>query len=185
MDKHPGLGPADDFRVFWRDRWYRHETEVRWAYFFGELRVGAEYEPTSVKLLCGCGHRPDFYLGALDAWVEIKAGRPTRAELNKAKALAQATGKTSMVFSGAPSLRPLCWLFRGCDGREVGPLTLNDWLPYDGLALSSERGLFLVQVGGSIATHGHAPEMSDFIRELVAATIQLALMPKDRLRLAG
>ena len=107
MEKHPGLGPADDFRIFWRDRWYRHETEVRWMYLFETLGLEPEYEPTGVKLNClSCGgYRPDFYLAALDTWVEIKAGRPDEDAFAKAKALTRATGKAVLLIWGAPSAR--------------------------------------------------------------------------------
>ena len=189
MEKHPGLGPASDFRTFWRDRWYRHETEVRWAFLFETLGLEPEYEPTGVKLNClSCGgYRPDFYLGALDCWVEIKSARPTDDEFAKAKALTRATGKAVIVLWGSPSARPACWVYRPLDLRRAGPMVLTSWLPLDGLAFTMQNGAIIVQLDGNVVAHGmrRAVGQSDHIRAAVAAALNLPLMPNDRLRIAG
>jgi len=189
MDTHPGLGPAQAFRTFWRDRWYRHETEVRWAFLFETLGLEPEYEPTGLKVDCPGvgGYRPDFYLGALNAWVEIKSARPNEGEFAKAKALARATGKAVIVAWGSPSAREACWIYRPTDLRRAGPMKLTSWLPLDGLAFTSYQGAIIVQIDGAVVAHGMPKPVpqADHMRVAVAAAMNLPLMPNDRLLEAG
>jgi hypothetical protein len=187
MDNHPGQGNATPFRVFWRGRWYRHEYEVRWHYLFDdELNLSPEYEPMGFKLSTG-GYRPDFYLGALDAWAEIKGGSPNVEALDKADALARETGKAVVIFSGPPSAKPTCWVFCKVDEQHrLGPLVLHDWRPYGGLDLVGNRCLVTLRVGGGLDIRWlrQSRAQTADMRAATEAALQLPLMPKDR-QLAG
>jgi hypothetical protein len=184
MDAHPGLGAADHFRPFWRGHLWRHDTEPQWNELFEVLGLEPQYEPVGFKI--GClrlgGYRPDFYLGAVNAWAEIKAGRPDDEAFAKAKALCRATGKAVVIFSGAPSDRPACWLYRPSDLCHAGPLVLASWLPLDGLAFTCQRGSLIIRLDGDVTTVpglGRAIQ-SEHMRAAVAAALAIPLMPADR-----
>lgn len=80
---------------------YRSRTEARWAVFFDVLGVSAEWEPEGYQL-GDIRYLPDFYIPAWKIFVEIKGEYPTPFEREKARRLADATGKPVWLVIGPP-----------------------------------------------------------------------------------
>jgi hypothetical protein len=59
---------------------YRSSLEARWAIFFREARIRAEYEPEGF-VVGGKPYRPDFLLPDCGTWVEVK-GDPGRLDID-------------------------------------------------------------------------------------------------------
>lgn len=77
---------------------FRSRLEARWAVVFDALDIKWEYEKEGFDLgSVGC-YLPDFWLPEHKCWIEIKGERPTRAEEDKAAALANASGYPVYVF---------------------------------------------------------------------------------------
>jgi hypothetical protein len=51
---------------------FRSRLEARWAVFFDALGIKYEYEPEGFELDDGYHYLPDFYLPAMETYVEIK-----------------------------------------------------------------------------------------------------------------
>lgn len=78
---------------------FRSRLEARWAVFFKTLGVKYEYEKEGYDL-DGVWYLPDFWLPEQECWIEIKGGRPTAIECEKALRLAQVTKHRVYVFEG-------------------------------------------------------------------------------------
>ena len=51
---------------------FRSRLEARWAVFFDEMGIKYEYEPEGFEMSDGTKYLPDFYLPALDYYIEVK-----------------------------------------------------------------------------------------------------------------
>jgi hypothetical protein len=95
---------------------YRSRTEARWAVFFDQLGVGAEYEPESYSI-DGSWYLPDFFILEWNLFVEVKGEMPTPYERERCQKLSVLTSRVVYCAAGAPALyRGI--LFR--DGIELG-----------------------------------------------------------------
>lgn len=81
-------------------RFFRSRLEARWAAFFDVLKTPWLYELEGYEFKDGTRYLPDFFLPALDAFIEIKPIRPLPAEIEKCRWLAEITGKTVYLFFG-------------------------------------------------------------------------------------
>ncbi len=79
---------------------FRSRLEARWAVFLDAVGLGFRYEQEGFDLY-GVWYLPDFWLPALDCWLEIKPVVPMKPEQDKARRLAQASGKRVYVLFGA------------------------------------------------------------------------------------
>lgn len=68
--------------------------------FFDSLGVKWDYEPEGYDLGEAGRYLPDFFLPALDVWVEIKGKYPDADEIKKAKALAAQSEQEVHIFFG-------------------------------------------------------------------------------------
>lgn len=75
---------------------FRSRLEARWAVFFTHLGLIYQYEPEGYDL-SGIWYLPDFWLPALDCWVEVKAQEPTEEEVHKAKLLGETTCHKAVI----------------------------------------------------------------------------------------
>ena len=82
---------------------YRSRTEARWAVFFDHLGINALYEPEGYDLGNGIWYLPDFLLPDLDLFVEVKGEAPEPHEIEKARRLAEGTGKLVLIVVGPPA----------------------------------------------------------------------------------
>ena len=85
---------------------FRSRLEARWAVFFDAMQWSYAYEHEGFVLADGTRYLPDFWLSALQTWVEIKPVEPSQDERAKAYDFAIA-GVSYYVFFGPP------WAF-GC-----------------------------------------------------------------------
>lgn len=81
---------------------FRSRTEARWAVFFDAMDVKWEYERQGFDL-DGVHYLPDFWLPALETWVEIKGQAPTSEEREKCQWLAEASDRRVLVFWSEPT----------------------------------------------------------------------------------
>lgn len=92
---------------------FRSRTEARWAVFFDVVGIEYEYEKEGYELPSG-RYLPDFWLPNVDAWFEVKGGRPTEAEILLGVDLWRATGKDVWLSTGAPSVNNDEFYIVGC-----------------------------------------------------------------------
>ena|SRR5260370_3390594 len=78
---------------------FRSRLEARWAVFFKTLKIAYEYEKEGYNLN-GTYYLPDFWLPALECFIEIKGIRPNEDEARRALLLAGATKKKVYIFFG-------------------------------------------------------------------------------------
>lgn len=94
------------FRTQYNGEWFKSQLEAKWAIFLDELKLQREYEPEGYIISTGhstIAYRPDFYIAApFDCFLEIKPISPTEDEKQKAEALAAASEKNVIIFSGPP-----------------------------------------------------------------------------------
>jgi hypothetical protein len=79
---------------------FRSRIEARWAVFFNALNLEYEYEKEGYDLGGSVLYLPDFWVPALDSWIEIKGQEPDDYEAEKACRLSVSTGKRVYVFFG-------------------------------------------------------------------------------------
>lgn len=79
---------------------FRSRLEARWAVFFDSLELEWEYEKQGYELPSGL-YLPDFWLPALEVWVEVKGQEPSRDELRLAEQLSE-HHHSAAVFWGLP-----------------------------------------------------------------------------------
>lgn len=80
---------------------FRSRLEARWAVFMDSLNIGFRYEPDGY-VVDGAPYLPDFYLPALECFVEIKPELPEPDAMRKCRALARATRRDSHLLFGQP-----------------------------------------------------------------------------------
>lgn len=119
---------------------FRSRLEARYAVLFDALNLDWEYEPEGFDLGDHGWYLPDFFLKMNDLWgpakdhpgagywVEIKAKKPTRQEMQKMIALAAATKHTGYIVCGTPG--DGCEIFRF---HRTGNSSRSGWL--DGLGI--------------------------------------------------
>ena len=83
---------------------FRSRLEARWAVFFDSLRLAWEYEPEGFDLGDGVLYLPDFWLGKMRCWIEIKGDDPNEDACDKASRLAEKTGFKVFVFFGGHTM---------------------------------------------------------------------------------
>lgn len=81
---------------------YRSPREYAWAAWLDCLSVPYQYEALQARLSKALRYQPDFWLPATEAWLEIKAARPTYGEARVAKQLAEADARPVFVAAGWP-----------------------------------------------------------------------------------
>jgi len=81
---------------------FRSRLEARWAVFFDVLGVPYSYEPEGYTFE-DYAYLPDFWIPSWDAFVEIKAIRPTDQEMLRYVAFAEHSGKHLLLLYGNPS----------------------------------------------------------------------------------
>lgn len=81
---------------------FRSRLEARWAVAFTEAKIEWEYEPEGFDLDGVGPYLPDFWLPQESIWCEVKPGRPSGAELEKAEELACQTGHPCLLLIGKP-----------------------------------------------------------------------------------
>src|SRR5690606_24601982 len=96
---------------------FRSRLEARWAVFFDHLGVKWLYEPQGYTLRDGRRYLPDFWLPAIQVWVEVK-GAPTIDDLVTINLAAAADGLPLVYERGVPPDRIL-------DNRDLSLL----WCP--------------------------------------------------------
>jgi len=109
---------------------FRSTLEARWAVFFEDLGVDVEYESRLFAVPGEPWYLPDFWIGQLEAYVEIKPSLtafydPTTEEFSKAQVVAN-QGERLVVLSGLPRCPYPCsmprgwWSFRGRALNNLG-----------------------------------------------------------------
>ncbi len=78
---------------------FRSRLEAKYAYFFDKLGLEWRYETEFFSTRHGY-YLPDFYLPALNAWVEVKGTLPTQTEIDKLADVVKETGRPGLVLSG-------------------------------------------------------------------------------------
>lgn len=78
---------------------FRSRTEARWAVFFDALGIRWDYESEGFDM-DGVLYLPDFLLGDLDLWVEIKGQTPNEQELLKGMLLSVGTKRRVLFLFG-------------------------------------------------------------------------------------
>lgn len=93
--------------------------ESQWAHVLDAAGIPWTYEPKVFRLPDGVGYLPDFYLPAVDTWVEVKG--PHFERIEKTRALARMLGAGGQVLVGTGP--GVCWQM-GRGGRprvaEIG-----------------------------------------------------------------
>lgn len=83
---------------------FRSRLEARWAVFFDTLGIRWEYEAEGYDLGEAGWYLPDFWLPDLKYFFEVKGQKPSPEEVEKAFALANATGFQVFIASGSPGM---------------------------------------------------------------------------------
>lgn len=84
---------------------FRSRLEARWAVFFDALGLEWDYEKEGYRLSDGTLYLPDFWLPALDIWIEVKPNTPTHSELDLMAKFRDDDQPIAMVM-GIPKLYP-------------------------------------------------------------------------------
>jgi len=92
---------------------FRSRLEARWAVFFNSLGLSYEYEKEGFDL-DGILYLPDFWMPALDIFIEIKGSALTKLDERKIEALVRASNKNCLVLIG-----------------QIGPPDTEHNVPYD------------------------------------------------------
>ena len=80
--------------------YFRSRLEAKWAVFFKALGLNYSYEKEGYKLNNGDRYLPDFYIKDWDAFIEIKADKPTAEEIKKCAELNLNSGKLVLLIYG-------------------------------------------------------------------------------------
>lgn len=81
----------------------RSHSETRWAGMMDALSVNWIYEPETIETRHGW-YKPDFFLPAVGAFVEVKGPEPTKVEQEKAEDAEAKTGFPVIFAYGAPEM---------------------------------------------------------------------------------
>lgn len=102
---------------------FRSRLEARWAVFFDKMGIKYEYELEGFKLPSGKGYLPDFFLPALDAYVEVKpTDRMPYAELSKMVEFALEGDHQLLLIAGTPTNEAMYLINR----RTMTPLAEHE-----------------------------------------------------------
>jgi hypothetical protein len=114
---------------------FRSTLEADWACTLDALGVAWCYEPEAVRLPSGEHYRPDFWLPALEVWLEVKG--PNVPGLEKTYEFARSV--LQLVVIGRPAIRGIVD-FGWCDGPGIvrGDCYVPD-LVMDALGWSANR----------------------------------------------
>lgn len=82
---------------------FRSRLEARWAVAFNTHRIEWNYEPEGFDLGPAGYYLPDFWLPQVSMWAEVKPAVPSKDELGRAHALANASGHPVLLLVGKPS----------------------------------------------------------------------------------
>lgn len=133
---------------------FRSRLEARWAVYFDALGLQWEYELEGWDLGDGLRYLPDFWLPQVRMWAEVKAVPLTPAEQEKARRLAQGTGRSVLMLVGSPRLASYCAFepcrcWPGCDCAGSG-LRVEDYLVTDYHDYPKTEGRFYACTGADI-----------------------------------
>jgi len=81
----------------------RSHSETRWAGMMDALSVNWIYEPETIETRHGW-YKPDFFLPAAGAFVEVKGPEPTKVEQEKAEDVEARTGFPVIFAYGTPEM---------------------------------------------------------------------------------
>jgi len=95
------LGMAKAIETVYKDFRFRSRLEARWAVFFDYMLIDWKYEVEGFTFGDGSCYLPDFYIPALQVFVEIKSHLPTYDETDRAYKLWK-SGRPIIVLPGAP-----------------------------------------------------------------------------------
>jgi len=79
---------------------FRSRLEARWAVFFDAADIPWDYEPEGFNLPSG-PYLPDFWLPAIQTWVEIKPSLPSEHEIRLCIELFSASIKRVVILAGS------------------------------------------------------------------------------------
>lgn len=88
---------------------FRSRLEARWAVFFDAAGIAWEYERQGFELSDGTRYLPDFWLPAVNLWVEVKGAAPTQAERMKAILLSLQDRHGAVIVVGPPGQHAERW----------------------------------------------------------------------------
>lgn len=83
---------------------FRSRLEARWAVFFDALGIEWSYEKEGYDL-DGVWYLPDFWLPKQEIWVEVKAGKPSELEQDKAERLVMTSEHDVVMVFDIPRLK--------------------------------------------------------------------------------
>ena len=89
--------------TFYNGYRFRSRLEARWAVFFDALHIKYEYEPEGFQLSDGSTYLPDFYLPALNYFIEVKGkNNHLLSDLKRAERFALEHKTALMIMSNIP-----------------------------------------------------------------------------------
>lgn len=122
---------------------FRSRLEARWAVFWDALDLEWSYEPEGFDLGGGVFYLPDFHLGQVNLWAEVKPRRATEHELHKCRLLAAGSGRNVLLLEGMPADRAY---------PIIGP---SDFFDHDAILCNDrypqKEGRFYTHVGCNCA----------------------------------
>ena len=85
---------------------FRSRLEARWALFFDLVGIRWKYEIETFQL-GKINYLPDFYLPAINSWIEIKPkiSKPPKEWKTKCRQVSRLHGKHVFLFAGLPELK--------------------------------------------------------------------------------
>lgn len=102
---------------------FRSRLEARWAVFFDTLGVKYEYEKEGFDLGGDLGYYlPDFWLPALDCWLEVKGDTPTAQEQKRLAKLTENKRCIGIIRHKTPDAianQGYMYAFGKCIGHQV------------------------------------------------------------------
>src|SRR5262245_21484624 len=82
---------------------FRSRLEARWACYFDHLGLKWEYEAQGYHFLGVSSYLPDFWLGEVRLFAEVKPGPFTAHELNLVRLLARESRFPVILLAGTPA----------------------------------------------------------------------------------
>lgn len=89
----------------YKNHLFRSRIEARWAVYFDVIGINWVYEKEGYDLGDGLYYLPDFWLPQVEMWAEVKPGKFSLLELEKAKRLVKGTGFSLIMLEGPPACR--------------------------------------------------------------------------------
>lgn len=107
---------------------FRSRLEARWAVFFDNYGIAYEYELEGYELGNGKRYLPDFFLPALDLFVEVKPNQSfSLDELMKIDVFAMAGDKNVLLIMGTPTNEEMVLINRCSVNRLEEYISENEY----------------------------------------------------------